>query len=231
MDIRRVDMTQDVQGRISKILSNISTKSIARKSVRALISMIIFAVFFIPFYWMILTSVKSLSETLTFPPSFFVDSIHFENFTKAMSTGPFLQYAKNSIIVTIAIIILQFLTVVPAAFAFARYKFRGKNLSFGLIMSTMMIPAQLVFLPVFVMFSKYKMMNSYASLIIPFASSAFGIFMLRQNFMQVPQELIEAARLDDASELKIMFKIMLPIAKPTLITLGLLTFINTWNDY
>ena len=231
MDIRRVDMTRDGQERISNILSNVSIKSIACKVARILISIVIFAVFFIPFYWMVLTSVKSLSETLTFPPSFFVENIHFENFTKAMSTGPFLQYAKNSIIVTIAILVLQFLTVIPAAFAFARYKFRGKNLSFGLIMSTMMIPAQLVFLPVFVMFSKYKMMNSYASLIIPFASSAFGIFMLRQTFMQVPQELIEAARLDDASELKIMFKIMLPIAKPTLITLGLLTFISTWNDY
>lgn len=231
MDIRRVDMTQDMQGRISKILTNISIKSIAHKAARILISIIIFAVFFIPFYWMVLTSVKALSETLTFPPSFFVDNIHFENFTKAMSTGPFLQYAKNSIIVTASILILQFVTVVPAAFAFARYKFKGKNLSFGLIMSTMMIPAQLVFLPVFVMLSKYKMMNSYASLILPFASSAFGIFMLRQTFMQVPQELLEAARLDDASELKIMFKIMLPIAKPTLITLGLLTFISTWNDY
>ncbi len=206
-------------------------KKLACKVCRIVMSILIFAVFFMPFYWMVLTSIKSLSETLTFPPTFFAERINVENFTKALNSGPFLQYTKNSIITTISILVLQFVTVIPAAFAFARYKFIGKNLSFGVIMSTMMIPAQLVFLPVFIMFSKYKMVNSYASLILPFASSAFGIFMLRQAFMQVPQELLEAARLDDASEMKIMFKIMIPIAKPTLITLGLLTFISTWNDY
>jgi sn-glycerol 3-phosphate transport system permease protein len=228
----------DLRKSQSNTMTNIDTnidmtliKSISLSLTRIVISIIIFAVFFIPFYWMVLTSIKSLSETLTFPPTFFVKTINFENFTKAMSTGPFWQYTKNSLIVTISILALHFVTIIPAAYAFARYKFIGKNFSFGLIMSTMMIPAQLVFLPIFIMFSKYKMVNSYASLIIPFASSAFGIFMLRQAFMQVPQELIEAARLDDASEFKIMWKIMLPMAMPTLITLGLLTFISTWNDY
>lgn len=206
-------------------------KKLSLKVGRGILTLIIFIVFFIPFYWMVLTSVKTLGETLTFPPSFFVKNINFENFTKALSTGPFLIYTKNSLIVTFATLALQFLTIIPAAYAFARYKFKGKNLSFGLIMATMMVPAQLVFLPIFIMFSKWKMINSYFSLIIPFASSAFGIFMLRQSFMQVPQELLEAARLDNANEFKIMSKIMLPMAKPTLITLGLLTFIGTWNDY
>lgn len=206
-------------------------KRIISKIVRIIVSLIIFLVFFIPFYWMIITSIKTLSETLTFPPSFLVDNIQFENFTKALDTGPFLQYTKNSLVVTITTLIFQFITVIPAAYAFARYKFKGSKLMFGLIMTTMMIPAQLIFLPVFIMFSKWKMINSYFSLIIPFASSAFGIFMLRQSFMQVPQELIEAARLDNSGEFKIMYKIMLPMAKPTLVTLGLLTFIGTWNDY
>lgn len=206
-------------------------KKIISKIGRIFISLIIFLVFFIPFYWMVITSIKSLSETLTFPPSFWVDKIQVENFTKALSTGPFLQYTKNSFIVTFATLILQFITIIPAAYAFARYKFKGSKLMFGLIMVTMMIPAQLIFLPVFIMFSKWKMVNSYFSLVIPFASSAFGIFMLRQSFMQVPQELLEAARLDNSGEFKIMYKIMLPMARPTLITLGLLTFISTWNDY
>lgn len=206
-------------------------KKLSLKLGRGILTLIIFIVFFIPFYWMILTSIKTLGETLTFPPSFFVKNINFENFTKALSTGPFLTYTKNSLIVTFTTLALQFLTIIPAAYAFARYKFKGKNLSFGLIMATMMVPAQLVFLPIFIMFSKWRMVNSYFSLIIPFASSAFGIFMLRQSFMQVPQELLEAARLDNANEFKIMGKIMLPMAKPTLITLGLLTFIGTWNDY
>lgn len=206
-------------------------KKIISKIGRIIISLIVFLVFFIPFYWMVITSIKSLSETLTFPPSFWAEKIQFENFTKALSTGPFLQYTKNSFIVTFATLILQFITVIPAAYAFARYKFKGSKLMFGLIMATMMIPAQLIFLPVFIMFSKWKMVNSYFSLVIPFASSAFGIFMLRQSFMQVPQELLEAARLDNSGEFKIMYKIMLPMARPTLITLGLLTFISTWNDY
>ena len=206
-------------------------KKIISKIGRIIISLIVFLVFFIPFYWMVITSIKSLSETLTFPPSFWAEKIQFENFTKALSTGPFLQYTKNSFIVTFATLILQFITVIPAAYAFARYKFKGSKLMFGLIMATMMIPAQLIFLPVFIMFSKWKMVNSYFSLVIPFASSAFGIFMLRQSFMQVPQELLEAARLDNSGEFKIMYKIILPMAMPTLITLGLLTFISTWNDY
>lgn len=206
-------------------------KKIISKIGRIILSLIVFLMFFIPFYWMIITSIKSLSETLTFPPSFWAEKIQFENFTKALSTGPFLQYTKNSFIVTFATLILQFITVIPAAYAFARYKFKGSKLMFGLIMATMMIPAQLIFLPVFIMFSKWKMVNSYFSLVIPFASSAFGIFMLRQSFMQVPQELLEAARLDNSGEFKIMYKIMLPMARPTLITLGLLTFISTWNDY
>lgn len=209
----------------------VDTKKILLKTGRIILSLIIFTVFFIPFYWMVLTSVKSLSETLTFPPSFWIDEIHFENLTKALSTGPFLQYTKNSFIVTFFTLILQFITIIPAAYAFARYNFKGSKLSFGLIMATMMIPAQLVFLPVFIMFSKWRMINTYTSLIIHSASSAFGIFMLRQSFMQVSQELLDAARLDNAGEFKIMYKIMLPMAKPTLITLGLLTLISTWNDY
>lgn len=226
--------TQSSNNKMSHINWNIDMeliKAVSFHIIRIVVSIIIFAIFFIPFYWMVITSIKSLSDTLTFPPTFFVKSIHFDNFTKAMSTGPFWLYTKNSLIVTFSILALQFVTIIPAAYAFARYKFRGKKFSFGLIMSTMMIPSQIVFLPIFIMFSKYKMINTYISLIIPFASSAFGIFMLRQTFMQVPKELIEAARLDDAGEFKIMRKIMLPMAKPTLITLGLLTFIGTWNDY
>ncbi|MBF4692758.1 carbohydrate ABC transporter permease [Fusibacter ferrireducens] len=195
------------------------------------INLIIFVIFFIPFYWMLLTSVKSLGETLQFPPTFFVWNPHFENFKNAFEAIPFLQFTFNSIVVAFGTMIFQFITIVPAAYAYARYDFKLKNLFFGLTLSTMMIPSQLIFLPIFLLFSKWGMINTYWALILPFASSAFGIFMLRQTFKQVPEELIEAARLDKSSELKIIFKIMLPIAKPTVFTLGLLTFIETWNNY
>jgi sn-glycerol 3-phosphate transport system permease protein len=137
----------------------------------------------------------------------------------------------NSVIVSVGILVLQFMTIIPAAYAFARYRFTGDRILFGVTMITLMIPGQLIFLPVFLLLSKWGLLNSLLALILPFASSAFGIFLLRQSFKQVQEELIEAARLDDASEWKIIRKIMVPMAKPTLVTFALFSFIAHWNDY
>ena len=201
------------------------------KTTRTLFNVVLILVFFIPFYWMAITSIKTLGETLAFPPKFWVTNPHWENFQTALESIKFWDALKNSIIVTIGILVFQVVTIVPAAYAFARYEFVGKKLSFGIVLATMMIPAQLVFLPIFLLLSKFELVNTYWSLILPQATSAFGIFMLRQNFMQVPEELIEAARLDRASEFKIIYRIMLPIARPTVVTLAMLTFIGSWNDY
>lgn len=210
--------TQRIEVPIKKILNNIFVLLIA-------------GVFLVPFVWMFLTSFKSLSETLAIPPTILPETWHFENFIKAWNSGPFLKYTMSSVIVTLSVVALQMLTIIPAAYAFARYKFFGKNLLFSLTLITMMIPAQLIFLPVFLMMSKWNLLNTYWSLILPFASSAFGIFLLRQRFMQVPEEILEAAILDNASDLKILYKIMVPQAKGTLVTIGLFTFISIWNDY
>ena len=148
-----------------------------------------------------------------------------------MQSGPFLHYTKNSIIVTLSVVALQLLTIIPASYAFAKMDFKCKKILFSLILVTMMIPAQLIFLPVYLMFSKVNLINSYWSLILPWASSAFGIFLLRQRFMQVPDEIIEAAVLDNTPTWKIIYKIMLPQAKGTVITIALFTFISEWNDY
>lgn len=201
------------------------------KTTRTLFNVVLILVFFIPFYWMAITSIKTLGETLAFPPKFWVTNPQWENFQTALESIKFWDALKNSIIVTIGILVFQVVTIVPAAYAFARYEFVGKKLSFGIVLATMMIPAQLVFLPIFLLLSKFELVNTYWSLILPQATSAFGIFMLRQNFMQVPEELIEAARIDRASEFKIIYRIMLPIARPTVVTLAMLTFIGSWNDY
>ena len=201
------------------------------KTTRTLFNVVLILVFFIPFYWMAITSIKTLGETLAFPPKFWVTNPQWENFQTALESIKFWDALKNSIIVTIGILVFQVVTIVPAAYAFARYEFVGKKLSFGIVLATMMVPAQLVFLPIFLLLSKLELVNTYWSLILPQATSAFGIFMLRQNFMQVPEELIEAARLDKASEFKIIYRIMLPIARPTVVTLAMLTFIGSWNDY
>ncbi len=192
---------------------------------------IVVAIFAMPFIWMISTSLKTLGETMIFPPKWIPDEPIWQNFMDAWNSGPFLQYFINSVIVSVGILIFQFITVIPAAYAFARYEFRFKNALFGLVMVTMMIPAQLIFLPVFLNLSEWGILDTLWGLILPFATSAFGIFMLRQTFKQVPEELLEAARLDNSTDLKIMMKIMVPMAKPTLITLGLFNFITHWNDY
>ncbi|WP_196594618.1 carbohydrate ABC transporter permease [Pectinatus sottacetonis] len=206
-------------------------KLISVRLLRCIVNIILFLIFFFPFYWLFITSFKTLGATMVFPPKLFPDTFLFQNYVDAFKAIPFLQFIENSLVVTVTILILQMLTIVPAAYGFARYNFKGRSFFFGMTMLTMMIPVQLTFLPVFIMFSNWGMINSYWSLILPFASNAFGIFMLRQTFKQVPHELIEAAKLDGASEYRILTKIFLPLARPTLITIGMLTFIDVWNDY
>ncbi|WP_249898757.1 carbohydrate ABC transporter permease [Paenibacillus sp. PK3_47] len=198
---------------------------------RILISVLLIVIFLTPFYWMILTAFKTLGEVLSMPPKFWVNSLQWQNFRDAFTRIDFLHYTRNSLIITLGTMIGQVLVVVPAAYAFARYQFKGKNVLFGTVLATMMIPGQLIFLPIFVMFAKSGLLNTYMSLIVPFIASGTAIFMLRQTFMQVPDSQLEAARLDNASEFKIIYTIMMPAAIPTLSTLGLLTFIGTWNSY
>ena len=196
-----------------------------------LIALLIVVTLFIPFYWMIITSIKEFSDTLVFPPKFWISNPQWNNFVEAVNQVGLFHYFKNSIIVTFSILFAQVITVIPAAYAFSRYRFRGRDPLFYVILATSMLPAQLIFLPIFIMLANLDLINSYASLVLPHATSSFAIFMLRQRFMQIPEEIIEAARLDNASELMIIWKIMIPVAKSTIMTLGLLTFISSWNDY
>lgn len=202
-----------------------------RRIGRWVVNALLVLVFFFPFFWMAASSLKTLGETMQFPPSLLPADPQWQNYQSAWTSIPFGKYLVNSCIVTASVLVLQAITVVPAAYAFSQYDFKGKNLLFGGTLITMMVPAQLVFLPLFVLFAKWHLINTYASLILPFATSAFNIFMLRQTFNQMPRELVEAARLDGASEFKIVVRLFLPMAKATLVTCALLTFISTWNDY
>ena len=184
-----------------------------------------------PFYWMVSTSLKDCTEALQFPPTLFPSSLHWENYAHVFEIVPIGLYFRNSVVVSLCVLVLQYLIIVPAAYSFARHEYFGKNIFFGIVLLGLMIPQQITFLPVYLMFSRMKMLKTFIPLILPFISNPFGIFMLRQYFMQIPQEVIEAARLDDADNRKIMFKVMMPMAKPALITIGLLSFISTWNNY
>jgi sn-glycerol 3-phosphate transport system permease protein len=188
-------------------------------------------VFMFPFLWMCSTSLKTLREAYQIPPSLFPSHLMFSNYIKAWQTIPFALYLKNSLVVTLSVVAIQFLILVPAAYGFARYNFKGKQVMFSIVLLAFMLPSQITFVPVYLMFSKLGMVNSYAPLIIPFAANAFGIFLLRQYFMQIPEEIIEAARLDDATQIKIIMRIMIPMAKPALATIALLSFISHWNSY
>lgn len=188
-------------------------------------------IFIFPFLWMISTSLQTFRETMTFPPTWIPASPQWSNFMEAMNAGPFLTYFKNSVVVTGSIIVLQFLIMIPAAYAFAKYKFPGKTLLFGMILLAFMIPGQVTFIPVYLMMADWGLVKTLLPQIIPFISNAFGIFLLRQYFMQIPEEIIEAARLDNANEFKIMRKIMIPMSKPALATIALFSFVSHWNDY
>lgn len=205
--------------------------STAWKTVEWVLLVAVGLVFLFPFLWMFLTAFKTMPEVYQFPPTWWPESWQLENFRIAWGSGPFLTYVLNSILVAGGILVLQFLIAVPAAYAFARYRFPGRNWLFGLSLIALMIPAQVIFLPVYVEMSHWGLVNTLWALILPFGASAFGIFLLRQSFMQVPDEVIEAARLDNASEWKIMWTIMVPMAKPVLVTFGLFSFIYHWNDY
>ncbi|CAM5197811.1 Carbohydrate ABC transporter membrane protein 2 (CUT1 family) OS=Ureibacillus acetophenoni OX=614649 GN=SAMN05877842_12213 PE=3 SV=1 [Ureibacillus acetophenoni] len=201
------------------------------KVINAIGLSLLILIFATPFVWMVSTSLKTLGETLTFPPVWVPEQLMWSNFVEAWTSVPFLKYLINSIIVAVIILIIQFATMIPAAYAFARYKFKFKGFLFGITMITLMIPGQLIFLPLYLSMSSWGILDTIWALILPFGASAFGIFLLRQTFMQVPEELLEAARLDNALEWQIIRRIMIPMAKPTLITLAMFSFIAHWNDY
>lgn len=196
-----------------------------------LIKLAVVLIFLFPFYWQFVTSFKTYTETIVFPPTMWPKEFTFDAYRSILGKMNLLNYAKNSVVITMAIIVLQTVVMVPAAYAFAKYKFWGKNLMFVLVLIAFMIPGQITFITVYILMAKWKLLATLLPQIIPFGANAFGIFLLRQSFMQVPEEIIEAAKLDNASDLKIMTQIMLPMSKSTMITIALFSFVSHWNAY
>ena len=225
-----MDITQNIK-REKVDAKEIDFKKIASKVIEIVALLILSAIFIFPFIWMLSTSVKNPQEMMQLPPTIIPKEIVLENYSAAWNSGPFFRYLLNSIFVTGSILIIQFVVMVPAAYAFSKIKFKGEKILFGILLVGLMIPPQVTFLPVYMMMSKLGLINTYVPLIIPFMTTSFGIFLLRQNFMQISDEIIEAAKLDGASDLKIMFRIMVPMAKPAVITFILFNFIYHWNNY
>jgi sn-glycerol 3-phosphate transport system permease protein len=196
-----------------------------------LIKALVILVFIFPFYWMLSTAFKTYAEAIQVPPTLIPLTATLNNFIEAWNSGPFLVYTRNTIIVTLSAMIIQLIIMVPAAYGFAKFDFKGKGLLFSIVLLALMMPKQIIFIPVYLMMAKWNLLGTLLPQIIPFAADAFGIFLLRQYFMQVPEEIIEAAHLDNASEFQIMFKILLPMAKSALVTIMLFSFIGFWNSY
>lgn len=185
-----------------------------------------------PFYWMILSSVKSYSAyNAEFIPRLYTLAPTFENYVEAFTAVPLAKYFLNTLIFTIGTTAIMMIVTVLAAFAFARLNFRGRDAAFVLFLALMMIPNELVIITNFVTITQMNLRNTFAGLILPSVASVFYIYLLKENFSQVPDELYYAAKVDGTSDIKYLFKVLIPICRPTLVTIAILKVIECWNSY
>lgn len=218
-DYIRIERKNKVQNTIFKIV------------VYLLLAFWAFVVLF-PFYYMILTSVKSYGAyNSEYIPKLFTLTPTIENYMDAFTGVPLGKYFLNTVIFTVATTALMLVVIVPAAFAFARFNFRGKNLVFTLFLALMMIPSELVIITNYITITTLDLRNTFTGLILPSVTSVFYIYLLKENFEQVPDELYYAAKVDGTSDFKYMMKVMLPICAPTVVTVTILKVIECWNSY
>ncbi len=185
-----------------------------------------------PLWWMFATSLKTMGEVMSYPPSFFPESWEWANYIRAWQAAPFTTYTINTITITTLVVIGSVLANSFIAYGFAKIPFRGKGIWFAIVLSTMMIPGFVTLIPQYVLFANLGWVNTYYPLIIPhFFGSAFYIFLLRQFYMTIPTELIEAAKIEGASHFYIWWKIGLPLTKPALATVAIFSFNGAWNDF
>ena len=185
----------------------------------------------VPFIWMLSSSFKSLNEVFVFPPRLFGRRIVWENYTKISSRFSYVTYFKNSIIVSAWVVVWQVFTSAIAGYVFAKLRFKGRDKIFVLYLATMMVPFHVTVITNFLQMSKYGLVNTLWSLMLPSSVSAFGTFLMRQFFITVPDELIEAAKIDGCNPFTTFLQICFPLAKSTIATLAIFFFMGVWNDY
>lgn len=185
----------------------------------------------LPFVWMVLTSVKPSKEVLQVPVKWFPSKIQWENYAEAFNSAPFFTYFKNSVIVTVLITCGELLTTILAAFAFSQLEFKGKQILFLILVATMMVPSEILVIPNFVTLAQFGWINTYKALTIPWCASIFSIFLLRQQFASIPSAYYRAAKMDGCKDLRYLFTILVPMSRPTIVSIALLKIINSWNSY
>jgi multiple sugar transport system permease protein len=212
----------------------LSSRKERRNRIRAigsytLLSILVFLTL-IPIFWMILTSFKSQNEVLHFPPTWLPEVWHPDNYAQALNFAPFGQYLLNTLFIALTVTFIVVTTSGLAAYAFARLRFKGRDLLFLVYLSTLMVPGQVTIIPLFILMRNLGWIDTFQGLIIPQAFSAFGTFLLRQFFLTIPYELEDAARIDGASRLRCFYQIVVPLAAPALATLAVFSFLYQWNN-
>ena len=207
-----------------------------RKNISITIGLIILIIFslitLVPFLWMISTSLKpSLKDVYTFPPQWIPSPIAWNNYVEAWKSVPFDRFMINSIITSVVPVFLQVVNGCLSAYVFSQINFKGRDFLFTLFLAVLMVPSQVTIIPNYIIMSRLDWLNSYQALIIPFVATAFGTFLIRQSFLAIPRDLIDAAAIDGAGHLGILRHIMIPLSKPMIITFALLNFNWRWNDY
>ncbi len=216
--------------------SKIENKAKTRQTVINIVTYVILILWAIvvlfPFYWMVLTSLKSYSAyNSEYIPKLYTLSPTLENYAEAFTAVPLARYFLNTLIFTILTTAIMLVVITLAAFAFARLEFKGKNIAFVILLSLMMIPSELVVITNFVTVTNLDLRNTFAGLVLPSVMSVFYIYLLKENFEQIPDSLYYAAKVDGTSDLKYLLRVMMPLSKPTLITITILKVIECWNSY
>ena len=215
-----------------RIERSAKTRKVTVKTVTYVLLSVWGIVVLFPFYWMLLTSVKGYGAyNSEYIPQLFTLSPTLENYLEAFTAVPLARYFLNTLIFTVATTAIMLFVTVLAAFAFSRLEFRGKELAFTLFLALMMIPNELVVITNYVTITNMDLRNTFTGLILPSVTSVFYIYLLKENFSQIPNELYYAAKVDGTSDLKYLLKVMMPICKPTLITITILKVIECWNSY
>lgn len=208
-----------------------STKATLTKVISYLLLAAGLWIMVLPFVWMLSTSLKSMEEVGQIPIRWIPTVVHFDNFAKVFQIIPMARFLLNTVLVSVVVTTATLFTSSMAAYAFARLEFKGRHLLFMLYLATMMVPDQVTMIPNFLLMKYLGWLDSYSALIVPKVFSAFGVFMMRQFLLTIPKELEEAARMDGCSRFRTFLSVILPLAKPSFVTLGIFTFLGEWNSF
>ena len=213
------------------VMKKKKSSAVLRRVLLYIVLILIAVIMVVPFLWMLSTSLKTQYDAVKIPPVWITDPPRWENYVKLFTEQPMFQFMLNTIKIVFFVVLGQLFFSSLAAYSFARISFKGRNVVFFFYIATLMVPGQVTMIPTYLMFAKAGLTDNHLALILPAFFSAFGVFLLRQFFMSLPRELEEAAEIDGCNPFMTYWRIMLPLVVPAMLTLGVFTLMNTWNDY